>query len=167
MQGAMQCRRLGFDPWVGKIPGRRAWQPTPVFLPGESHGQRSVVNYSPRGHKESHTAARLSTHMPYRSLPETKRDGECCNKVSQTHLQFARLFLDCKVHESSSCHSLAQCGVPVTRTVLGTCRALSLGWVNTMGLSNEKWKICSHLKNGNQQVSLHCLNSKYSDSGIG
>ena len=36
-----QCRRykrLRFDPWVGKIPWRRAWQPTPVFLPGESHG---------------------------------------------------------------------------------------------------------------------------------
>ena len=32
-----QCRRLGFDPWVGKIPWRRAWQPTPVLLPGESH----------------------------------------------------------------------------------------------------------------------------------
>ena len=35
----------GFDPWIGKIPWRRAWQPTPVFLPGESHGQRSVVGY--------------------------------------------------------------------------------------------------------------------------
>ena len=38
---------LGFDPWVGKIPWTRAWQPTPVFLPGESHGQRSLVGYSP------------------------------------------------------------------------------------------------------------------------
>ena len=36
----LQCRRPGFDPWVVKIPWRRAWQPTPVFLPGESHGQR-------------------------------------------------------------------------------------------------------------------------------
>ena len=36
----------GFDTWVGKIPWRRAWQPTPVFLPGESHGQRSLVGYS-------------------------------------------------------------------------------------------------------------------------
>ena len=36
-----------FDPWVGKIPGRREWQPTPVFLPGESHGQKSLVGYSP------------------------------------------------------------------------------------------------------------------------
>ena len=33
-----RCKRLGFDPWVRKIPWRRAWQPTPVFLPGESHG---------------------------------------------------------------------------------------------------------------------------------
>ena len=47
-----QCRRLqrhGFDPWVGKIPQRRAWQPTPVFLPGKSHGQRSLKGYSPWG----------------------------------------------------------------------------------------------------------------------
>ena len=45
-----QCRRykrLGFDPWVGKIPWKRKWQPTPVFLPGEFHGQRSLVAYSP------------------------------------------------------------------------------------------------------------------------
>ena len=37
----------GFDSWVGKIPWRRAWQPTPVFLPDESHGQRSLAGYSP------------------------------------------------------------------------------------------------------------------------
>ena len=40
---------------VGKIPWRREWQPTPVFLPGEFHGQRSLAGYSPRGHKESDT----------------------------------------------------------------------------------------------------------------
>ena len=39
--------RLEFDPWVGKNPWRRAWQPTPVFLPGEFHGQRSLVGYGP------------------------------------------------------------------------------------------------------------------------
>ena len=47
-----RCKRCGFNPWVGKIPWRRAWQPTPVFLPGESHGQRSLVGYSPSGRKE-------------------------------------------------------------------------------------------------------------------
>ena len=49
----------GFDPWVGKIPWRRQWQPTPVFLPGESHGRRSLVGYSARGRKESDTTERL------------------------------------------------------------------------------------------------------------
>ena len=46
---------VGFDPWVGKVPWRRAWQPTPAFLPGESHGQKSLVGYSPWDHKESDT----------------------------------------------------------------------------------------------------------------
>ena len=48
----LECRRRrrpGLDPWVGKIPCRRAWQPTPVFLPGESHEQRSLAGYSPQG----------------------------------------------------------------------------------------------------------------------
>ena len=51
----LQCRRSRFDPWVGKIPWRRKWQPTPAFLPGEFQGQRSLAGYSPRGHKESDT----------------------------------------------------------------------------------------------------------------
>ena len=42
-----RCRRCRFYPWLRKIPWRRKWQPTPVFLPGESHGQRSLVDYSP------------------------------------------------------------------------------------------------------------------------
>ena len=46
-----------------KILWRRVWQPTPVILPGESHGRRSLVGYSPRGHKESDTAKRLHFHF--------------------------------------------------------------------------------------------------------
>ena len=48
-------KRRGFNPWLGKNPWRRAWQPTPVFLPRESHGQRSMVGYSPQGVTESNT----------------------------------------------------------------------------------------------------------------
>ena len=44
--------RLGFNPWVGKVPWRRKWRLTPVVLPGESHGRRSLVGYSPGGRKE-------------------------------------------------------------------------------------------------------------------
>ena len=47
---------------IEMIPWRRAWQPTPVFSPGKSHGQRSLVGYSPWGRKESDTTEQLSTH---------------------------------------------------------------------------------------------------------
>ena len=50
---------IGFDPWVGKIPWRRKRQPTPVFMPGKSHGLRSLVGYSPWGRKESDMTERL------------------------------------------------------------------------------------------------------------
>ena len=61
-ESACQSRRHkrgGFDPWVRKIPCWRKWQPTPVFLPGKSHGQRSLAGYSPPS-KESDTTERLS-----------------------------------------------------------------------------------------------------------
>ena len=50
---AMQDTR--FDPWVRKIPWRTEWLPTPVFLPGEPNGQRSLMGYSPWGRTESDT----------------------------------------------------------------------------------------------------------------
>ena len=48
---------------VGKIPWRREWLPTQVFLPGEFHGQRSLASYSPRGHKESDMSERLTLSL--------------------------------------------------------------------------------------------------------
>ena len=56
-ESACQCRRhkrCRFNPWVRKISCRRKWQPTPVFLPGESHGQKSLVGYGPRYHRVGH-----------------------------------------------------------------------------------------------------------------
>ena len=49
----LQCRRPRSDSWVEKVPWRRAWQPTPVFFPGESHGQRRLAGYNPEGLKDS------------------------------------------------------------------------------------------------------------------
>ena len=53
-ESACQCRRYGFDPWVGKIPWRRTWQPTPVCLPGEFRGQRSLEDCSLLGQRVRH-----------------------------------------------------------------------------------------------------------------
>ena len=47
-----RCERHRFNPWFRKLPWRRKWQPTPVLLPGESHGQGSLAGYSPRGRRE-------------------------------------------------------------------------------------------------------------------
>ena len=65
MQGAL------LQSWVRKTPWRKAWKPTPAFLPGESRGKRSLAGYSPRGHKESDTAERLTFSLPTSSLSIT------------------------------------------------------------------------------------------------
>ena len=81
-----QCRRhrgLGFDPWVGKIPWIRKRQPTPVFLPGEFHGQRSLVGYM--GLKELDTTEHTAQNFT-----------DVCTNVNKTELEL--LFpesLDC------------------------------------------------------------------------
>ena len=73
VKNCLQCRRHrrpGFDPWVGNIPWRVAWQATPEFVPGESRGQRSLVGYTPWGHKELDTtkATEHGTHTHRSSL---------------------------------------------------------------------------------------------------
>ena len=64
-ESACQRRRCRFNPWIGKIPWRRKWKPTPVFLPWECNGQRSLAGYNPRGCKESATTEVTSFfHFP-------------------------------------------------------------------------------------------------------
>ena len=76
--------RPGFSSCIGRIPWRRKWQPTPVFLPGEAHGQERLAGYSPRGHKESDTAKRL-THrslLKVCDVPGTRlRSGDVAYKT--------------------------------------------------------------------------------------
>ena len=78
-----QCRRykrFGFDPWVGKIPWRKAWQPTPEFLPGESHGQRSLVGTVHGGAKSQTWLKWFSMHTPpYTIIPLVFWSHVLCN----------------------------------------------------------------------------------------
>ena len=98
---ASQCwrhKRHGFNPWVGKIPWRKAWHPTPVFLPGESNGWRSLVGCSPWGCKESERLKQLSmyTHTQDKEEPNIRRGGargkmkaQCLGFLAQTLGVFA------------------------------------------------------------------------------
>ena len=86
---AMQ--RPWFDPWIGKILWRRAWQPTPVFLPAESHGQRSLAGYSPRSREESdmteqHTHTQTVSELPTRSSAVDRSQGDKKGRKALGHL---------------------------------------------------------------------------------
>ena len=104
-----QCRshrRLGSSPWVRKSPWRWKWHPTPVFLPGESHGQRSLAGYSPRGHRglnwvtETHTETFLTVTLGACSWhriigdvtrqPAVHRTAPCSTELSSPKCQSCR-----------------------------------------------------------------------------
>ena len=66
---AGDIRNVSSIPGSGRSPGGRAWQLTPVLLPGESHGQRSLMGYSPWGHKELNTAKATEQAHSHRPVP--------------------------------------------------------------------------------------------------
>ena len=109
-ESTCQCRRSrrhGFDPWVSKIHWRRKWQPTPVLLPGKSHGWRNLVGCSPWGHKESDNTEQLHFHFSLSCIGEgngnplqcscfeNPRDGGACwavvYGVAQSRTRLKRL----------------------------------------------------------------------------
>ena len=87
-QEVTRCRGHGFHLWVGKIPWRRKWQHTPIFLPGKFHGQRSLVGYSPWGRKQLDTpkhAAHTSPSAPH-SAPSPPSPAPSLMGPAQTSL---------------------------------------------------------------------------------
>ena len=92
-ESTCQSRRHRFDPWVRKIPWRRKWQPTPVFLPGESHGQRSLAGDSPWGHKESDTTEVTEhAHTPLLWGLWASLSSSCAKEINNVLLFFSVLF---------------------------------------------------------------------------
>ena len=84
-----QGRRPGFDPWVGKIPWRSKRQPIPVLLPGKSHRLRSLVGYSPQGHKELDTTERFHFHFHFHWVTLKVNDTplSLCNDLGRWNLR--------------------------------------------------------------------------------
>ena len=88
VKNLLQCRRPRFVSWVRKILKRRKWQSTPVFLTGESHGQRSLAGYNPWGCKKSDTTEQL-TH----SCSKKKRQFKKMNQILPTNQCFGSVVL--------------------------------------------------------------------------
>ena len=80
-----RCWRQGFSPCVRKISWRRPWQPTPVFLPGESHGQGSLAGYSPWGRKESNMTAKSLTWLKQLRMHACTASQTNWEKEAQSH----------------------------------------------------------------------------------
>ena len=130
-----QCsnpKKLRFILWVGRIPWRRAWQPTPVFLPRESHGQRGLVGYSPWSRTESDTTQvtqHTSTHLHAVGTPSIwALWDQCCGEQTPT-----RIFLQ---PESSSAAFYSLRNVCFHKNDFKT---LSIITVNKMGFQTYCW----------------------------
>jgi len=92
-ESTCQCRRHGFDPWFRNIPWRRKWQPTSVLFLGKSHGQRSLVGFSPWGCKESDTAEHTSFHTSKELLDLTQKAQSMSGKMDKLVLNDIRNFV--------------------------------------------------------------------------
>ena len=118
----LQCRRPGFDSWVRSISWRRKWQPTLIFLPGKSHGQRSLAGYSPWGHKESDTTELLNHHQK-----EITHLLNCFKEISTLFKQGSAA----AAKSLQSCPTLCdpKDGSPPGSPVPGILQARTLEWV--------------------------------------
>ena len=81
----LQCRGPGFNSWVRKIPWRRKWQPTPLFLPGKVHGQRTLVGYSPWGCKELDMTEQLHFHFQFHLVAERNTRQKTSKNTKDTY----------------------------------------------------------------------------------
>ena len=88
-------RVCSFDPWVRKIPWRRTWQPTPIFLPGKSHGQRSLLGYTPRVTESDMTDHVCSVSL---YLCNGKHIIYVCRLILPPHLGWSPLDLQDDIH---------------------------------------------------------------------
>ena len=105
----------GFNPWVGKIPWSKAWQPTPLFLPGESHGQRSLGGYSPWG------------GISFRISPSNEYSGLISFRIDWFDLLAVQWTLKSLLQHRSSKASIFQS--PPGSSVHGISQARIMEWV--------------------------------------
>ena len=139
-ESTCQCRRRRFNPWVRKIAWRRKWLPTAVFVPGKSHEQRSLADYSPWGHKrvghgwvsEQQQAASKSASCMNESVTEWpgSHSLEVSPHPSQVHLfSSAQIHLSPHSHWAPSLHR-ACLGLGTKHERMSQCLSRIIWWVN-------------------------------------
>ena len=98
-----RCRRPRFNPWIGKIPCSRKWQPTPAYLPGKSHGQRSLAGYSPWVHRQTGLSDfHFTSYMYIYIYIWTILSNYFIYSNKEKHL-----FVHCTIFKSHYCYSIS------------------------------------------------------------
>ena len=135
-----QCRRCkrGFSPWLGKIPWRRKWQPAPVFLPGKSHGERSLVGYSPWDHKESDTTEHVCARVHIHTQTQWDRASVFHPFCPPDYLQEKVLVL-----RGLQCHSNTHLSLLTEKEQVSACQPLFFRVGNSLWIESVAF-ICSH-----------------------
>ena len=136
-----RCKRCRFDPWIRKISWRRAWQPTLVFLPGEPHGPRGLVGYSPWDHRES-DVTRWPTHT------HTHEFTTVSNHLSCIHAELLQSCLTLCHPVDHSLRDSSDHGILQARILESVCQSLFQGILPTQG-SNPGLPHCRQI--------LYCL----------
>ena len=137
----LQFRRLRLNPWIRKIPWRREWQPTPVFLPGEFHGQRSLVGYNPWDRKELDMTEQL-THATRRLCdltenPDSQHDWSW-SQIWNWHLWLTPCLCKMKTMKFPSLRG----GKDTNNSVLGMPSLLLSDWQSTWNASVSGYFFC-------------------------
>ena len=127
-------KRCRFNLWVGKIPWRRKWQPTPVFLTGKFHGQKSLVGYGPWGSKELDTTERACTHT--RDIKSMSPGGH--RACLQNEASAKRKGKDCLIPETihgwemEDWKQVMLCGILKPFFVSASCSDLHILWLQSL-----------------------------------
>ena len=145
--------RPWFSPWVRKIPWRRAWQPAPVFLPGDSHGQRSLAGYSPWGHRIGYDGVNEHATHSLETIGRTwlgiLREG---NKRSYLCLDFQSLLVS---HDAAQAECV--CGVDGWALALDLSLDLSFPVCRTSGVNGFQGPSRLHHSESLSSLSFQCL----------
>ena len=140
----LQCRRPGFNPWVGKIPWRGEWLSTPIFLSGEFHGQRSLKGYSPWGHKESDMISAYTLHtvvliiQPSCEYAENRCISEM-NWVLFLKLQILLNYFNSELLVLVIFQTIVQCSGPLSSLVIPQMTDLLILWFSSSCCASEFW----------------------------
>ena len=149
VKNLLQCRRPEFVSWVGKIPWRRKWQPAPVFLPGESHGQRSLTGYTVHG------VARIGHNLATKPPPTTTETVETgAFGIKPLPAQTLTLLLCVSLEKSYNLSNVLICRIRMTVVLSQSCHGDKIFCFVFLTVSCSLWDLSSPIRDQTRTMAV-------------